>query len=230
MNATHRTFNIRSSFTGIPRIFVIGLSSLALTFTAAPSAKAVSQTNGSSEVFKVGAGETVQRSFTATQGNLIIYVVTNPSREANLSFTIHDLAGKKVDNCGNKEVPYCVAPENFTTHGIFIPPATGTYVMDLLFLWRPAATGNVGLSLTDVILNPPPTLSGTITAKFLATDVARVYQFTATQGKEVTYGIANNSRESRLYLHFYNSAGTPVSLCGEVGCTQMGKPCEPRHF
>lgn len=112
--------------------------------TLVQTAHASTPTNGTTEVINIGAGQTVQRSFNATQGNLIMYGLENSAvDDALLKYTIYDSTGKTV-RCWIT----CILTSNRSREGTFLPPSTGTYFMAIYFD-NPKTLGNVTLSFPE---------------------------------------------------------------------------------
>lgn len=153
--------------------------------------------------------------FAGIKGNLVIYGVGNNSQESFLRFDIYNSSGKRVDGC----MSFCSEIPNSSDQLTFVPPATGTYYLALHFS-PPFTAGKVGLSILDVISNPPQTISGTTTVSVLNTDVVRVYQFLGTQVNQFNYEMTNNSAESFLRFDLYDSSGKRVDGCMSF-CSQI---------
>ena len=178
--------------------------------TLVQTAQASTLTNGTTEVINIGAGQTVQRSFNATQGNLIVYGLGN-TVVANdyLQYRIYDATGKGVGDCKYT----CPLYQHKIVARSFLPPSTGTYFMVLNFN-NPKTTGAVKLSILDAIQNPPQVLSGMRVENFQTSDVTKIFRITATQGKLIVYGLGN-AADANDYLQYriYDSTGQAVGDC-----------------
>ena len=178
--------------------------------TLVQTAQASTPTNGTTEVINIGAGQTVQRSFNATQGNLIVYGLGN-TVVANdyLQYRIYDATGKGVGDCKYT----CPLYQHKIVARSFLPPSTGTYFMVLNFN-NPKTTGAVKLSILDAIQNPPQVLSGMRVENFQTSDVTKIFRITATQGKLIVYGLGN-AADANDYLQYriYDSTGQAVGDC-----------------
>jgi hypothetical protein len=178
--------------------------------TLVQTAQASTPTNGTTEVIKIGAGQTVQRSFNATQGNLIVYGLGN-TVVANdyLQYRIYDSTGKGVGDCKYT----CPLYQHKTVARSFFPPSTGTYFMVLNFN-NPKTTGAVKLSMLDAMRNPPKVLSGMTVENFESSDVAKIFRITATQGNLIVYGLGNSAvANDYLQYRIYDSTGKAVGDC-----------------
>lgn len=113
--------------------------------TLVQTAQASTPTNGTTEVINIGAGQTVQRSFNATQGNLIVYGLGNTVIANDyLQYRIYDSTGQAVGDCQYT----CPLYQNKTVARSFSPPSTGTYFLVLNFN-NPKTTGAVKLSFPE---------------------------------------------------------------------------------
>jgi hypothetical protein len=178
--------------------------------TLVQTAQASTPTNGTTEVINIGAGQTVQRSFNATQGNLIVYGLGN-TVVANdyLQYRIYDATGKGVGDCKYT----CPLYQHKIVARSFLPPSTGTYFMVLNFN-NPKTTGAVKLSILDAIQNPPQVLSGMRVENFQTSDVAKIFRITATQGNLIVYGLGNTvDANDYLQYRIYDSTGQAVGDC-----------------
>lgn len=178
--------------------------------TLVQTAQASTPTNGTTEVINIGAGQTVQRSFNATQGNLIVYGLGN-TVVANdyLQYRIYDATGKGVGDCKYT----CPLYQHKIVARSFLPPSTGTYFMVLNFN-NPKTTGAVKLSILDTIQNPPQVLSGMRVENFQTSDVAKIFRITATQGNLIVYGLGNTvDANDYLQYRIYDSTGQAVGDC-----------------
>ncbi len=178
--------------------------------TFVQTAQASTPTNGTTEVINIGAGQTVQRSFNATQGNLIVYGLGNTVIASDyLKYRIYDSTGKGVGECQYT----CPLYQHKTVARSFFPPSTGTYFMVLNFN-NPKTTGAVKLSILDAIQNPPQVLSGMTVQNFQSSDVAKIFRITATQGNLIVYGLGNTAdANDRLQYRIYDSTGRAVGDC-----------------
>jgi hypothetical protein len=178
--------------------------------TLVQTAQASTPTNGTTEVINIGAGQTVQRSFNATQGNLIVYGLGNTVIASDyLKYRIYDSTGKGVGECQYT----CPLYQHKTVARSFFPPSTGTYFMVLNFN-NPKTTGAVKISILDAIQNPPQVLSGMTVENFQSSDVAKIFRITATQGNLIVYGLGN-AVDANDYLQYriYDSTGQAVGDC-----------------
>jgi hypothetical protein len=174
--------------------------------TLAQTAQASTPTNGTTEIINIGAGQTVQRSFNATQGNLIMYGLENSAVNKDLlKYTIYDSTGKTV-RCWIT----CILTSNRSREGTFLPPSTGTYFMAFYFD-SPSTTGTIKLSIFDVIQNSPQILSGKTEMYFQSSDVVKIFRINATQGKSIVYGVGNSAvGDALLQYTIYDSTGKSV--------------------
>ena len=178
--------------------------------TLVQTAQASTPTNGTTEVINIEAGQTVQRSFNATQGNLIVYGLGN-TVDANdyLQYRIYDSTGKGVGDCKYT----CPLYQHKIVARSFFPPSTGTYFMVLNFN-NPKTTGAVKVSILDAIQNPPQVLSGMTVENFQSSDVAKIFRITATQGNLIVYGLGNTvDANDYLQYRIYDSTGQAVGDC-----------------
>jgi hypothetical protein len=178
--------------------------------TLVQTAQASTPTNGTTEVINIGAGQTVQRSFNATQGNLIVYGLGNTVIANDyLQYRIYDSTGKGVGECKYT----CPLYQHKTVARSFFPPSTGTYFMVLNFN-NPKTTGAVKLSILDAIQNPPQVLSGMTVENFQSSDVAKIFRITATHGNLIVYGLGNTvDANDYLQYRIYDSTGQAVGDC-----------------
>jgi hypothetical protein len=178
--------------------------------TLVQTAQASTPTNGTTEVINIGAGQTVQRSFNATQGNLIVYGLGNTVIANDyLQYRIYDSTGKGVGECKYT----CPLYQHKTVARSFSPPSTGTYFMVLNFN-NPKTTGAVKLSILDAIQNPPQVLSGMTVENFQSSDVAKIFRITATHGNLIVYGLGNTvDANDYLQYRIYDSTGKGVGEC-----------------
>ena len=178
--------------------------------TLVQTAQASTPTNGTTEVINIGAGQTVQRSFNATQGNLIVYGLGNTVIANDyLQYRIYDSTGKGVGDCKYT----CPLYQHKIVARSFFPPSTGTYFMVLNFN-NPKTTGAVKLSILDAIQNPPQVLSGMRVENFQTSDVAKIFRITATQGNLIVYGLGNTvDANDYLQYRIYDSTGQAVGDC-----------------
>ena len=174
--------------------------------TLVQTAHASTPTNGTTEVINIGAGQTVQRSFNATQGNLIMYGLENSADNKDLlKYTIYNSTGKTV-RCWIT----CILTSNRSREGTFLPPSTGTYFMAFYFD-SPSTKGTIKLSIFDVIQNSPQILSGKTEMYFQSSDVVKIFRINATQGKLIAYGVGNSAvDDALLYYTIYDSTGKSV--------------------
>jgi hypothetical protein len=174
--------------------------------TLVQTAHASTPTNGTTEVINIGAGQTVQRSFNATQGNLIMYGLENSADNKDLlKYTIYNSTGKTV-RCWIT----CILTSNRSREGTFLPPSTGTYFMAFYFD-SPSTKGTIKLSIFDVIQNSPQILSGKTEMYFQSSDVVKIFRINATQGKLIAYGVVNSAVDDALLLYtIYDSTGKSV--------------------
>ena len=174
--------------------------------TLAQTAQASTPTNGTTEIINIGAGQTVQRSFNATQGNLIMYGLENSAVDKDLlKYTIYDSTGKTV-RCWIT----CILTSNRSREGTFLPPSTGTYFMAFYFD-SPSTKGTIKLSIFDVIQNSPQILSGKTEMYFQSSDVVKIFRINATQGKLIAYGVVNSAVDDALLQYtIYDSTGKSV--------------------
>lgn len=205
--------------TSVLGAFFIAFASFVVPPISAQSASALNLTDGSSEVINIEAGQFIQRSFTAAQGSLIFIGISNITGHV-LNYNIYDSRGTQVDGCTNGF--HCAKFATGAIQRTFIPPITDTYRIafnfnsgspfELVENVIGSLAGSLKFSLSNGIPQVIPTLSGTRTALFLPTDAAKVFQFNATQGQTLFYGISNAS-EGVLNYSIYDSGGKQVDDC-----------------